>query len=47
MKWGRKISQDAIRTVAHYRVSTDKQGRSGLGLEAQKTAVQSWLSISR
>jgi DNA invertase Pin-like site-specific DNA recombinase len=27
------------RFVAYYRVSTDKQGRSGLGLEAQKAAV--------
>ncbi len=28
------------RFVAYYRVSTDKQGRSGLGLEAQRSAVQ-------
>jgi DNA invertase Pin-like site-specific DNA recombinase len=29
--------------VAHYRVSTDKQGRSGLGLEAQVKAVRDYL----
>ena len=28
------------RAIPYYRVSTDKQGRSGLGLEAQKTSVQ-------
>lgn len=28
------------RFVAYYRVSTDKQGRSGLGLEAQRQAVR-------
>src|ERR671910_308678 len=32
------------RFVAYYRVSTDKQGRSGLGLEAQREAVQSFLN---
>ena len=31
------------RFVAYYRVSTDKQGRSGLGLEAQQEAVRSYM----
>ena len=34
----------ASKFVAYYRVSTTGQGASGLGLEAQKVAVQSYLS---
>lgn len=34
----------APKYVAYYRVSTDRQGRSGLGIEAQREAVKAFLA---
>lgn len=38
------MTSSSPRFVAYYRVSTDAQGRSGLGVEAQKQAVLSYLN---
>jgi DNA invertase Pin-like site-specific DNA recombinase len=41
------MSHPPLRFVAYYRVSTDKQGRSGLGLEAQAQAVERYADTVR
>ena len=33
--------------VAYYRVSTKQQGKSGLGLEAQKTIINQYISSNK
>jgi DNA invertase Pin-like site-specific DNA recombinase len=38
------MAQNTGKFVCYYRVSTDKQGRSGLGIEAQKQAVATYLN---
>lgn len=44
-KWECVVLQNATKIVAYYRVSTAKQGRSGLGLEAQKKAVADYVAF--
>jgi DNA invertase Pin-like site-specific DNA recombinase len=41
-----KTTIPATKYVAYYRVSTESQGRSGLGLEAQRTAVAAHIARS-
>lgn len=36
-----------LQAVAYYRVSTDRQGKSGLGLEAQQSAVQAYATANK
>ena len=38
------MAQNSGKFVAYYRVSTGKQGRSGLGIEAQREAVKTYLN---
>jgi DNA invertase Pin-like site-specific DNA recombinase len=41
------MSPHQAKFIAYFRVSTDKQGKSGLGLEAQRKAVLDYLNGGR
>ena len=39
------LTREHVPCITYFRISTDKQGKSGLGLEAQRTAVQEFTQI--
>ena len=44
LTFGREITMATGKFISYLRVSTDKQGKSGLGLEAQRLAVTDYLN---